>query len=1232
MSAPRTPDVEELLARRLVAAGRVAPAQLAAARSLQARSGGPGRAPLGEILIRQGLVSVAELEQLVGAGATLITPGNPPPPLAATPRPLGPTPAPWGPAFGASRPGSTPAPTSGSIELGGADPSRRLGRYVLVGELGRGGMGSVHRGWDPQLRRDVAIKRIHETGSESGAEALARRFLQEARAAARLRHEGIVAVHEVGTDEEGRPYLVMDLVEGETLADLADRERLAPRRAATIVRDLARALDHAHGEGVVHRDVKPQNVLIDGQGRPRLVDFGLARLLDGKTNLTRTGQMIGTPHYVSPEQARGRHDEVGPRSDVWALGAVLYWGITGRTPFTGENILEVLKKVFLHDPDPPRSLDPAIHPDLETVALRCLEKDPDRRYDSAAELAAELDRFLDGAAIRARPIGRARRMGRWARRRPVLATIVVLLLLVAGGGAGASAVLLVEVRRQVAADRASREARAREEAAGAWERFRSERTRAAPDDETAADRRARVDGLLALGFDAVQLAAARHGHDRDEPDGRRALFEALLAYGEVALVAEQWSLAATVFEKAGALEVDADRAGAAAESVEHARTRFAEERRAVVEAVLADARSGELERRPDGREGALFTLVRYAEPQTVDVLVGELDRLTDRLRSVTREVYLGVVEPTRSERAAGETAIAGVEEAVDRFLAHSAGEAQDATVSAVLQRAGRRLVAREAVRRPDRDPARSRTVSPRRLIAAAQHRELGAADLLAARLCCQALGRIGIADRAVAALGRHLLAEADESRAIEPAIALCLIGGDPALAFVDEARRRFGFDGPYWQRVSRYVVGPDGDGATPDAARSGATDAVDDEVADPGDAPPLDADEHFRRGIARIGRRDFRGAIADFDEVVKRRPDDVPAIGNRGYARRTIGDLPGAIADFDRVVELRPGDPKAWLNRGALRYQLGELAGARSDLDRAVELAPGDAAGWSNRAMIRIAMGDSTGAIADLDRAFAIAGEEPQLLVNRGQVRLDSGDPRGALVDFDRALELDPEHAKAWSERGRAKLTIGDVNAAKADLRRATELDPRHARAHVNLGIARRKTGDLEGALVALDRAVLLQPELVRAYRERAELRVLAGEPARALEDFDRVLAARPDDAEVLVNRCLARSRTGDADGAIADATRAIELRPKLVTAWLNRGLARGQARDFEGSLRDLDRAAELSPDDPRVLRNRGITRDALGDAAGAAADFERYLELEPGAPFADQIRERIAELRAGGG
>jgi eukaryotic-like serine/threonine-protein kinase len=271
--------------------------------------------------------------------------------------------------------------------------------YEILGEVGRGGMGVVYKARQTELNRVVALKMIL-AGGHAGAEAL-QRFHLEAEAAARLQHPNIVQVHAVGTSD-GVPFFSLEFCPGGSLAQRLDGTPWPTRQAAELVATLARAVQAAHDAGVVHRDLKPANVLLTGDGLPKITDFGLAKMLDDSSGLTHSGAVIGTPSYMAPEQAGGRVRTVGPAADIWALGAILYELLTGRPPFKAATPFDTVMLVLESSPAPPRLLNPMIDRDLETICLKCLEKDPARRYLSAAELANDLHRFCEGESISAR--------------------------------------------------------------------------------------------------------------------------------------------------------------------------------------------------------------------------------------------------------------------------------------------------------------------------------------------------------------------------------------------------------------------------------------------------------------------------------------------------------------------------------------------------------------------------------------------------------------------------------------------------------------------------------------------------------------------------------------------------------------------------------------------------------------------------------------------------------------
>jgi WD40 repeat protein/predicted Ser/Thr protein kinase len=304
---------------------------------------------------------------------------------------------------------------------------RRFGNYEILEQVGQGGMGTVYKARQLNLDRLVALKLL--PFGQFSRDDLLQRFRSEASAAAALQHPNIVAVHDVG-EHDGQPFFSMDFVEGRTLAELVRDQPLPAKRAAAYLKTIAEAVHYAHQHGILHRDLKPSNILVDAFDQPRITDFGLAKRLGGDSDLTLTGQVLGSPNFISPEQAEGRSDAVGPPSDVYSLGALLYHLLTRQPPFQADTLTTLLKQVLEVEPIPPRSLNPSIPKDLETICLKCLEKEAHRRYPTAQALADDLGRFLNHEAVEARPIPTAAKAWRWCRRRPVRSGLIGSLALV----------------------------------------------------------------------------------------------------------------------------------------------------------------------------------------------------------------------------------------------------------------------------------------------------------------------------------------------------------------------------------------------------------------------------------------------------------------------------------------------------------------------------------------------------------------------------------------------------------------------------------------------------------------------------------------------------------------------------------------------------------------------------------------------------------------------------------
>ncbi|MBI3267519.1 MAG: tetratricopeptide repeat protein [Planctomycetes bacterium] len=921
---------------------------------------------------------------------------------------------------------SNPVPSDaphGDPAADGAASDLPFGRYRLRRELGRGGMGVVYEAWDQELRRPVALKTLlPQPGSLSEQ---VERFAREARAAARLRHPGIVQVYDVGC-REGVHFFTMDFIEGRSLRAAA--KELSDRRFLEVLRDIALALHAAHEAGIVHRDVKPANVLLDGAGRAYVTDFGLAKEVrrSAEDGITRSGAVLGTAHYMAPEQGGGETARVGPWSDVWSLGVILYERLAGRFPFDGESEMHVLVNLLTADvPAPSRAVGrpagaaaPHVPPDLETICMKCLEREPERRYATAAALAQDLGRYLEGEPILARPVGGVTRLLRKARRHKgtVLSTGAASLL----GLAGLTWALYAHAQSVRAVEDALLQAR----------RLEGKADEAAGYGPRGAGVGAHATGRASVSKSSVALYAAT----RD-------------AYRE-------------------ARTLDPSNA-AATQGIERAEARVRE-----LEARAAANRAEALRLLEEGRP-ALELAARYVYDPAASY-AELLRRVEEGQGRIERAIELAPDLVLGRHLLGRAWELRGRDDEAERCW--RAALAIDPDFGPARYRLGRVLGARaylatlgatEAERQARRPEAERLAAEAQREIEAAAASRGGFENDLE-RCVAEAVGAYVRRDfAALERLTRAGLERLGERPGVEDLHWLAALGvaGDPRLERLNRAialRPKF----PLALLARGYERSSRGD---PDGAIADYTATL--------EMSPFLPELWYSLGTERgRAKGDMDGALAALKRAVELRPAYPEAWNNLGNAHAAKGERQAALLAFSRSLELSPASAEAWNNRGNVRAELRDFAGARADYEQAIARAPGYAEAYSNRAATRAAEGDFAGAVADQTEALRRNPELVKAWFQRGLARRAAGDLPGAIADFGEAIQRGPRLASAWLERADARRAAGELDGALADADAARGLLPGEPSVLGTRGAVLLARGDAAGACADLEAALRVAP------------------------------------------------------------------------------------------------------------------------------------------------------------
>jgi len=1052
------------------------------------------------------------------------------------------------------------------------DPTRILGaRYVLVDVLGRGGMGTVWRAWQVDLRRWVAVK-IVSTNDFGDLQ----RFHREAQTAARLTHANIAPVYESGS-ADGRNFIAMALVRGSPLDRLVrSPQRPALRTLVEILRDASRAVHYAHAQNVVHRDLKPANIMVEldaaepgatppTQVRPAgaaprafVMDFGLARSVQPGGSLTVSGMLVGTPAYMPPEQASGEPKRVGPRSDVYALGATLYEVLTGAPPFTGDDVTDILLKLASEEPVAPRRLAPRTPVDLETICLKAIEKDPARRYAGAAEFADELARWLDGEPILARPITGLTRLLRRIRKHKALSAATAAAIASLATGAVFLTLWLVERSEQHARDRRRADALPHyQEAQAAF--LRADRLRYIP----AADMR---------DYAPLMEAAERHARAAVERD---------------ASIADAWTLLAQLEWWRDAVD-DAGRSAdrAVAADPRHVPARLARGRirlgqfvaryglrwfgflyrgserggfelgfsrqthgREELQRAIADdlGVAAKLSEKPYERAFAdgLMALVLW-RPDRPEQL-----RLAREALQRAAELDPNEIEPIH-QLALLEGHAGDVEASLRRFRDAQRLAPNDPWLlynyAAALRATGRTAEARDAVDRAIAIRPAAMMYNLRGLCRlAADERDEAERDF--ERACRDPRGgpsaesnlawlhhQRGEHDRALETLGALARRFPDEPEypSLRSGILLEIGRLPEALVEAERARTLAPHDARFWANVATVK------------SRAGRADEAERDYRRALEIDPASPHATTNYGVLLKSAGRLDEALALFQAAVSRAPSDVRSRMDVADLQRRLGRFDDAIASYTRALELKRDTRGAHAGRAACRHELGRSSEARADVDAALAIDPRDPFALALRGVAHAQEGRFAEAQRDLADAIAIEPTTDRRKVH-GDVLARLGRFAEAVDEFDRVIASGPPaDPTVWAGRAAARFFLGRREEAADDAARAIDAGLRMPVLHQIRGEGYVLKADFEKAVADFDVALRSLRNDATIFAARGHARLALGRVESAIGDFEAALALRPEHASSLAGRGRARLRQGRRAEAAADLKRAFELAPRL--------------------------------------------------------------------------------------
>lgn len=1062
------------------------------------------------------------------------------------------------------------------------------GKYVIIKKIGEGGMGKVFKGWDITLKRYVAIKMISISSSENspGHDEAVQRFIREAQTSAKLSHPNILQVYEVGRHQDDY-FICMECVDGGTLdeywcqrqgflkksggKELIEYEAPSKKNIneyVKIMKKVMEGIDYAHRENIIHRDLKPENVLLvfgkKGEVIPKVSDFGLAKEVSSKSNLTVAGTVVGTPAYMSPEQANG--EELDVRSDIFSLGSLLYKICTGRPPFEGESLIDIIKAVIFKDPVASSKLNKSVDNDLELIIIKAMEKEKERRYQSAGEFAEDVDRYLNGEPINARPVSLTYQLTKKIKRNKagfagISAGVLILLAVLTGLWVQSAGKSRLAREYLVRADKLF--------AGNNWEKAKEEYIKCL---------QVKKDGAV-----EARIRECQENIDDTKAKEQQAARE----------VQRGWLYATQIFPEFYKKDTDMKKVWAHIDQAIK---------------IIDDALS-----KYQLAEGYFYKAM----------LQREKGRLKDAEISLTAAIRIN----PDYEMAYALRGIVYVEQYLQRYFEVSNG-AETGTKSALVQELEKKALAdfkkiTGTGAMPDQfekykplfEAMRLYSVDSATCVALLKkgYEKYGSEDFLFwLAVCYMNISNFETAmDYITKALEKKpqfaegymikakMSMDQDKVEEAERDISETIrINPDHASAY-------------NFRSIVKYTKG-DYKGALEDidiSLRINEESLV-----------PL-----YNRGIINMRIKNFREAFSDFSRLIALAPEDPMAYYERGCVRAELGDSAGGIEDITAAVAKKP-EPEYYLKRGLLRYKIGDPKGGLEDYDMAIKLKPDYIEAYFSRGLARKREGDVKGAIADMTEYLKTVKNDAQVYMSRALARDSVGDINGVIEDLTAAAGITPDNPEIFSNRGLAKYNLKNIKGSIEDMTEAIRLAPEEPRYYFWRGMARLQTGDLDGSIEDCTYVIKMKPDSYDAYYNRAIAKLKKNDYKGVIEDCSSSIAIMPDNTKVFSLRADAKAIIGDLRGSFDDCSIAIKMEPKNVQNYKDRAKLQEALGDLEGAKADYSMIIQLEPNNAEANYKRGLIKHKSGDYDGALED---YFAAMNNAPQNDGIYLSIGALKS---